>query len=148
MFSVFWSRDQTHSCFLHFMSARLWSSNYFSPLLLTQMCPRAEHVSFKTLQQQLKLLAAHLPGNSPAPSSSLFCRASQRKKQQPLLPCTKMGVCMFSAALHVAWSSCCVMELRTDHPGLRFALSSEEEALSCGMRLGNPKWKPYHRIIE
>lgn len=147
-FSVLWSCDQTHSCFLHFKSARLCSSICFSPLLVTQMCPGAEHVSFKTLQQQIKLPATHLPGNSPAPSSSLFCGTSQRKKQQSLLPSTKMGICMFSAAVHVAWNSCCIMELRTDHTGPRFALSSEEGALSCRMRLGNPKRKLYHRVIE
>lgn len=120
----------------------------FSPLVLTQPSPRAEHV-FRTPQQQLKLPAAHLPGNAPAPSSSLFCRTSQRKNQRPLLPCTKMGICMFSADLRVAWGSCCVTELRTDHTGPRFAPSSEDGALSCRLRLENPKQKLYakHRWL-
>lgn len=68
VFSVLWSHDQTHSWFPHFKSVHLCSSNCFSPLLLTQMCPRAGDISFTTLQQQLKLPAAHLPGNIPAPS--------------------------------------------------------------------------------
>lgn len=76
-FFVMWYCAQTHRCFLHFISSHLGWNNCFSLLLLSRICPTAGDVSFKTLQQELKLPAEQLPGiqqvsTNPVPSSSIL----------------------------------------------------------------------------